>query len=99
LPEKKRKKLLDPKTWERDGRLVDVATSLRTALGDALFEDHNIFREQVDAALKTGGYQAACCRTEADPEGRELARRDGAAGDRQGPQSRQDDSRPDARPV
>ena len=29
LPEKKRKKLLDAKTWERDGRLVDVATSTR----------------------------------------------------------------------
>ncbi len=52
LPEKKRKKLLDPKTWERDGRLVDVATPLRVALGDALFEDHNIFRDRVDAALK-----------------------------------------------
>jgi type I restriction enzyme M protein len=35
LPEKKRKKLLDAKTWERDGRLVDVATSLRASLGDA----------------------------------------------------------------
>jgi type I restriction enzyme M protein len=55
LPEKKRKKLLDPKTWERDGRLVDVATALRTALGDALFEDHNVFRDQVDAALKKAG--------------------------------------------
>ncbi len=39
LPEKKRKKLLDPKTWERDGRLVDVATKLRAALGETLFED------------------------------------------------------------
>jgi type I restriction enzyme M protein len=55
LPEKKRKKLLDPKSWERDGRLVDVATALRTALGDALFEDHNVFRDQVDAALKKAG--------------------------------------------
>jgi type I restriction enzyme M protein len=34
LPEKRRKKLLDPKTWERDGRLVEVATALRDALGD-----------------------------------------------------------------
>jgi type I restriction enzyme M protein len=55
LPEKRRKKLLDPKTWERDGRLVEVATALRVALGDALFEDHNIFRERVDAALKGAG--------------------------------------------
>jgi type I restriction enzyme M protein len=52
LPEKKRKKLLDPKTWERDGRLVDVATKLRTVLGDALFEDHNDFRDRVEAASK-----------------------------------------------
>jgi type I restriction enzyme M protein len=52
LPEKKRKKLLDPKTWERDGRLVEVATNLRAALGDKLFEDHNVFRDRVDGALK-----------------------------------------------
>lgn len=52
LPEKKKKKLLDAKTWERDGRLVDVATKLRAGLGDALFEDHNIFRDHVDDELK-----------------------------------------------
>jgi type I restriction enzyme M protein len=52
LPEKKKKKLLDPKTWERDGHLVDVATKIRKTLGDQLFEDHNIFRDCVDAALK-----------------------------------------------
>ena len=51
LPEKMRKKLIDPRTWARDARLVEVATLLRTALGDALFTDHNIFRERVDAAL------------------------------------------------
>ena len=52
LPEKKKKKLLDPKTWERDGHLVEVATTLRETLGDRLFDDHNIFRDRVDAALK-----------------------------------------------
>lgn len=52
LPEKKRKKLLDPKTWERDARLVEAATQLRQALGEALFEDHNLFRARVDEALK-----------------------------------------------
>jgi type I restriction enzyme M protein len=52
LPEKKKKKLLDPKTWGRDGRLVEIATNLREALGDTLFEDHNVFRARVDAALK-----------------------------------------------
>ncbi|MBK8131497.1 MAG: SAM-dependent DNA methyltransferase [Gammaproteobacteria bacterium] len=55
LPEKKKKKLLDAKTWERDGRLVEAATKLREVLGDALFEDHNIFRERVDTALKQAG--------------------------------------------
>ncbi len=59
LPEKKRKKLLDPRTWERDGRLVDVATRLRAALGDTLFEDHNLFREHVDGALKKIGIKLA----------------------------------------
>jgi type I restriction enzyme M protein len=52
LPEKKKKKLLDSKTWERDGRLVDAATSLREELGGDLFEDHNLFRDQADAALE-----------------------------------------------
>jgi type I restriction enzyme M protein len=52
LPEKKKRKLLDPRTWERDGRLVEVATKLRAALGENLFEDHNVFRNRVDAALK-----------------------------------------------
>ena len=52
LPEKKKKKLLDPKTWERDGRLVDVATKLRATVGGNVFEDHNAFRHRVDAELR-----------------------------------------------
>jgi type I restriction enzyme M protein len=59
LPEKKRKKLLDPKTWERDGRLVEVTTKLRASLGDTLFEDHNLFRDRVDAALDKAGIKLA----------------------------------------
>jgi type I restriction enzyme M protein len=55
LPEKKKKKLLDSKTWERDQRLVEGGTALRASLGDGLFEDHNIFRDRVDAALKKLG--------------------------------------------
>lgn len=51
LPEKTKRKLLDPKTWERDGRLVETATRLREEIGGGLFEDHNVFREQVSAAL------------------------------------------------
>jgi len=55
LLEKKKKKLLDSKTWERDGRLVEVATKLREALGDTLFEDHNVFRDKVvDAVDRLG---------------------------------------------
>jgi type I restriction enzyme M protein len=59
LSEKKRKKLLDAKTWERDARLVDVATTLRSTLGDTLFEDHNIFRDRVDGALMKAGLKLA----------------------------------------
>ncbi len=55
LPEKKKKKLLDARTWERDGRLVEVATTLRAALGDQLFEDHDVFRARVNAALDLAG--------------------------------------------
>jgi type I restriction enzyme M protein len=59
LPEKKKKKLLDFKTWERDGRLVEVATKLRDALGDKLFEDHRVFRDSVDAALRKANIKLA----------------------------------------
>ena len=44
--------MLDSKTWDRDGWLVEVATKLREILGDKLFEDHNVFRDAVDAALR-----------------------------------------------
>ena len=53
LPEKKKRKLLDPKTWERDGKLFDIANQLRGTLGGQLFEDHNIFRAQVAAWIKS----------------------------------------------
>lgn len=52
LPEKKKKRLLDAKIWERDGRIVEVATKLRAVLGEMLFEDHNVFRARADAALR-----------------------------------------------
>ncbi len=52
LPEKKKKRLLEARTWERDARLVETATALRKELGDQLFEDHNVFRERVDEALE-----------------------------------------------
>jgi type I restriction enzyme M protein len=55
LPDKKKKKLLDPRTWERDGRLVAAAEKLRETLGDKLYEDHNVFRDHVNDALKNTG--------------------------------------------
>jgi type I restriction enzyme M protein len=57
ISEKKKKKLLDSKSWERDGRLVEVATALRDELGGDLFEDHNAFRTAVEAALKKLGHK------------------------------------------
>jgi type I restriction enzyme M protein len=59
LPERQKKKLLDARTWERDGRLVDVATRLRALLGETLFDDHNVFRDRVNAALKATGIKLA----------------------------------------
>ena len=52
LSEKKKRKLLDAKTWERDARLVEAATALRKKLGGDLFEDHNLFRDRVDDTVK-----------------------------------------------
>lgn len=52
LSDKRKKKLLDPKSWERDARLYKTADLLRNEIGDSLFEDHNIFKEKVSGALK-----------------------------------------------
>ena len=52
LPEKKKRKLLDPKSWERDGRLVEAAEALQSALGDEAYPDHNAFRDRAEAALE-----------------------------------------------
>jgi|GEM_PF-45782 len=52
LPEKKRKKLLDAKSWERDGRLVQAGLALREELGEELFTDHNEFRRRIDQAVE-----------------------------------------------
>jgi type I restriction enzyme M protein len=52
LPEKKKKKLLEAKTWERDARLVSLTQKLREELGDGLFTDHNVFLKKVEAAVK-----------------------------------------------
>ena len=59
LPEKKKKKLLDPDTWRCDATLVEIGTKLRGALGGDLFQDHNIFREKVDEALDELGIKVS----------------------------------------
>lgn len=52
LTDKKKKKLLSEASWLRDGQLVDAATKLRHELGDGLFEDYNVFRAKVAAAVE-----------------------------------------------
>ncbi|HEV8720576.1 MAG TPA: class I SAM-dependent DNA methyltransferase [Candidatus Binatia bacterium] len=59
IPEKKRKKLLDLKTWARDARLFEAATALRRELGEGFFEDHNVFREKVQATLDNLGIKVS----------------------------------------
>ena len=48
LPDAKKKKLLSEATWRRDAALFETANKLRHELGDGLFADHNVFREQVE---------------------------------------------------
>lgn len=52
VPEKRRKKLLDATTWQRDKTLFDLALLAQKVLGDAVFDDHNVFRAEFDAAMK-----------------------------------------------
>jgi len=52
LSDKKKKKLLDPRTWERDAMLVAAAEALQRALGERLYKDHNEFRDKAQAALR-----------------------------------------------
>jgi type I restriction enzyme M protein len=55
LSEKKKKKLMDARTWQRDAGLAETATLLRRQLGGGLFLDHNIFRQKVNTALERLG--------------------------------------------
>ena len=52
IPEKRRKKLLDATTWQRDKNLVELARLAQQELTDAVFDDHNEFRTRFDAAMK-----------------------------------------------
>jgi type I restriction enzyme M protein len=55
IPEKRRKKLLDGATWQRDEQLAVAAEALRELFGDELFTDHNHFRAEVLKGLKLQG--------------------------------------------
>jgi len=52
VPEKRRKKLLDPTTWQRDKTLVELAKLAQQELGEGVFDDHNEFRTRFDATMK-----------------------------------------------
>jgi type I restriction enzyme M protein len=52
LSDKVKKKLLDLATWKRDGGLMEIANHLREKLGDDVFDDHNLFLEQVKDVIK-----------------------------------------------
>ena len=55
MPEKRRKKLLDPTTWLRDKTLVELATLARQEMGESVFDDHNEFRTRFEATMKAHG--------------------------------------------
>jgi type I restriction enzyme M protein len=55
VPEKRRKKLLDPATWLRDKMLLETAKLAQHELGDGVFDDHNEFRSRFDATMKAHG--------------------------------------------
>ncbi|AUB80376.1 type I restriction-modification system subunit M [Candidatus Thiodictyon syntrophicum] len=51
VPEPRRKRLLDPKTWARDRELLRTVRKLHEAMGDDLYPDHNLFRDRLDTAI------------------------------------------------
>ncbi|MGH8351938.1 MAG: type I restriction-modification system subunit M [Pseudomonas sp.] len=78
VPEKRRKKLLDPVTWLRDKNLIELARLAQQELGDGVFDDHNDFRARFDTVMKQHGkklsasdkkaiYKAVSWRDEAAP--------------------------------
>lgn len=52
IDSKTKKRLLDGKKWARDLVLLTTATELAEKLGTELFEDHNVFVDQVGKAIK-----------------------------------------------
>ena len=55
VPEKRRKKLLDPATWQRDKSLVELARLAQQEIGEAVFDDHNEFRARFEVVMKAHG--------------------------------------------
>ncbi|MGF6965940.1 type I restriction enzyme M protein [Paraburkholderia sp. WC7.3g] len=55
VPEKRRKKLLDPATWLRDKTLMELARLAEQELGEGVFDNHNEFRTRFDSAMKAHG--------------------------------------------
>ena len=55
LTKKQKKKLLDLSTWTSDRHLYRLGRLLHEAIGEEVFDDHNAFRERIDAALKRNG--------------------------------------------
>ncbi len=51
VPEKRRKKLLDPATWLRDKSLLELAKLAQQELGKDVFDDHNEFRVRFEAVM------------------------------------------------
>ena len=52
ITDAQKKRLMNAETWRRDARLVELAPKLLNEIGDAIFDDHNIFRIHLDEALK-----------------------------------------------
>lgn len=65
VPEKRRKKLLDSATWQRDKTLIELALLAQQELGDGVFDDHNDFRARFDAAMAKHGRKLAAAEKKA----------------------------------
>ena len=52
LNTKKRKLLVSPKTWEKQKKLLDIATQLMQKIGSDEYSDFNLFTKLVDDELK-----------------------------------------------
>jgi type I restriction enzyme M protein len=56
---RQRKKLLDASTWQNDRHLYQLGRQLHEAIGDEVFDDHNVFRERMESELKRKGIKAS----------------------------------------